>query len=100
MSGNNDKQTAVKDYLGNTLYVGSLVTLQLNFPIVGKVVEIQEGGIQTTRGMMPTQLRVICDWTIQSAPGQRVPCLARVVDPNSEAIVQKLIELPPGTTPQ
>jgi hypothetical protein len=109
MTDNESKSTSkCKDTLGNTLEVGQMVTIMppMGTIWIARITEINDGGIMLSldkhnKGITPTRVRVVLDITLNANPQMPVfPMLCRVVNPQSEDILNKALEEPPsGETP-
>lgn len=83
-----------KDQLGNTLSENDYVVLVTGQPLVFKVAAVQEGGLAVPNqaGTTPAAVRIVADMTIQVNPGGRINNLLRVVNPQSEDLLKKLLD--------
>jgi hypothetical protein len=88
-----------KDVKGNTLEVGHWVTIvpRMDLLWIGKVVEVDDGGMSLVvskgnQALTPAKVRIILDVTLNANP--QMPLftpLVRIVMPESEKIVEKLL---------
>jgi hypothetical protein len=88
----------IKDLLGNTLHLGSLVHFRppQGHTWVGKILEYNQGGILVAKDRgIPARLRIVFDITLSLVPGStQIADLIRVVNPESENIVGRVLDEP------
>jgi hypothetical protein len=97
---NNKRDYECLDTLGNELHDGDLVTILFVRPPMFRIVATQAGGLATPEGIQPQAIRIVCDMRIIGAPGQKLQAVVKVVDPLSEALLNKLANNEPPTKPQ
>jgi len=85
----------IRDSVGNELLNGDLVTVLFNRPPVFRVIAAQTGGIATPNGPTPATVRLICDITVGCRSGDWMGSLLKVVNPQSEAAVSKIMDNEP-----
>lgn len=101
MSNNESKSSKCLDTMGHKLYVGDWVSIlpPPNTIWIGKVAEVNDGGLslaidKNNRGVTPAKVRVILDIALNANPQMPVfPNLVKVPPPDSDDIVDKVIEM-------
>lgn len=96
-----------KDVKGNTLEVGHFVTIvpRMDMLWIAKVVEVSDGGMmlaidKKNSGITPAKIRLILDITLQANPQMPVfSPIVRIVTPEAEDLLNKVMEEPPSRTP-
>lgn len=87
------------DAISNPLSVGDFVVIGWNNmgPLVGRVIEIQKGGVSTPQGMLPTRTRVVLDMTLITGPKDQGAHMARnvikTVNPLSQPLVEAIADM-------
>jgi len=87
------------DTIANPLMVGDFVVVGWNNlgPLVGKVLEIQKGGILTSEGLTLTKTRVVCDFTYHTGPKDKgahlIRCVVKTVNPLSQPLVEAIASM-------
>jgi hypothetical protein len=81
-----------KDALGNELHEGDLVTMLPNQPLFLRVMKVDNGGVHTPQGVTPGIVILGVTITLRMIPGVPVLNVARVVSPQSDAMVSKILE--------
>lgn len=99
IDNNDDKKTNIKDGMGNTLSVGDMIIFVPELRgSIGRVAEYSEGGIDLVSKQgrkTPARLRIVFDLTLAIPPGVNfVKDLFKVVSPQSEEVLSKIIEGP------
>jgi hypothetical protein len=78
------------DCVGNEISKDDWITLQAPFPIVWKVIAVENGGLHTPQGVTPAVVRITCDLTLRTTPGLPFMQLLRAVEPSQQKILEGL----------
>jgi hypothetical protein len=86
------KSPVPHDCIGNEIVKDCWITMQPPFPIVWKVLAVENGGIHTANGVTPAVVRLSCDITLRSMPGLPFNALVRVVEPSQQKVLEGMID--------
>ena len=96
-----------KDVKGNTLEVGHYVTIvpRMDMLWIGKIIEVSDGGMmiaidKKNSGVTPAKVRLVLDIILNANPQMPIfSPLVRIVTPEAEDLLNKVMEEPPKKTP-
>lgn len=84
------------DAVGNELFKGDLVTIDLADMKwkMARIAEVSPGGVSLPgKGNLQTsaRVRVVIDMNIDIGPSQAIPRLLKVVDPQQQEVLKKML---------
>lgn len=85
-----------RDVVGNEIRKGDIVSAQLPFLILWKVLDVDLGGIHTTQGISPTRLRLMADVSLTTQPGIPFVHLIKTINPTQQQIVEAIASTLPS----
>ena len=81
-----------RDAAGNIIHEGDLVSLVTGKHLLCKVQKVQDGGLHTNQGMTPCVVILEVKIALTGMPGVPMHELIRIVSPQSEEAVKKVLE--------